>query len=114
MKAAFLTCLVLILGMTGSAIAMDWHWDVKLRDSNGDTIPYNADGTPAPAYSAKQTCGACHNYELMERNSYHAQLGNNQMVGWAAWNPNSPSKFKSGVAAKGKNWVQSPGHVGKW
>ncbi len=111
LQIALLTCLAFIFGLAGSALAQ--HPTVQLYDGIGNTVPF-VDGGPAPAYSAKNTCGGCHVYANIEQHSYHAQIGANQMVGWAAWNPNSPSKFKKGVAAKGKNWVQSPGHVGKW
>lgn len=111
LQMALLTCLAFVFGLAGSAFAQ--HPTVDLYDGEGQPVPF-VDGGPAPAYSAKWTCGSCHTYELIEQHSYHAQIGANQMVGWAAWNPNSGSAFKKGVAAKGKNWVQSPGHVGKW
>lgn len=62
------------------------------------------------AYSAKATCGGCHDYNGIERHSYHAELGANQHFGWNPW---KNGNWNSG-AAKGKPWVQSPGHVGKW
>ena len=98
LQMVLLTCLAMIFGLAGSAFAQ--HATVQLYDGNGDTIPF-VDGGPAPAYSAKFTCGGCHTYANIEQHSYHAQIGANQMVGWAAWNPNSPSKFKKGVGAKG-------------
>ncbi len=110
LQMALLTCLAMIFGLAGSTFAQ--HPPVDLLDGNGQPVP--AITGAAPAYSAAETCGGCHHYDEIEQHSYHAQIGANQMVGWAAWNPNSPSKFKKGVAAKGKNWVQSPGHVGKW
>lgn len=66
----------------------------------------------APAFSVKQTCaaGTCHDYDAIERHSFHAQLGANQHMGWNAW----ASGNWNSIATKGKPWVQSPGHVGKW
>ena len=79
---------------------------ITLKDANGNVI---APGSTA-AYSAKETCGGCHDYNAMERHSYHAQLGANQYLGWNAW---AMGNWNS-IATKGKPWVQSPGHVGKW
>lgn len=79
-----------------------------------DNIPLlNAAGTAigaGEAYSAKETCGACHDYNAIEAHSFHAQLGANEHKGW---NPNAYGNMNS-VASKGKPWVQSTGHVGKW
>lgn len=88
---------------TGAAItALDTD-----ADGIGDTVP-----AAAPAYSAEKTCGTagCHDYNGIERHSYHAQLGANQFMGWNAW---AQGNWNS-IATKGKPWVQSPGHVGKW
>ena len=103
------------------------HAGVALRDATGavilaDTI--DPDGVPgsgdeykavpasAPAFSTKESCGTgtCHDYEAIERHSFHAQLGANQYLGWNAW---ATGNWNS-IASKGKPWVQSPGHVGKW
>lgn len=95
------------------------HNGVALRDATGSLIMStdNGDGTrsipaTAPAYSAEKTCGTsgCHDYKAIERHSYHAQLGANQYMGWNAW---AQGNWNS-IATKGKPWVQSPGHVGKW
>ena len=83
------------------------HDGVVLRDATGAAI-FTA--TAGPAYSAKETCGACHDYDAIERHSYHAQLGANQHAGWNAWKMGNMNS----VASKGKPWVQSPGHMGKW
>ncbi|MFZ5759728.1 MAG: cytochrome C [Thermodesulfobacteriota bacterium] len=97
------------------------HNNVTLRDASGNAIAAidtNGDGTAdappaaAPAFSAQKTCGAvgCHDYQAIERHSYHAQLGANEISGWNAW---TMGNWNS-IATKGKPWVQSPGHVGKW
>lgn len=83
--------------------------NIVLRDASGTPIPSSGLGSDA-AYSAKTTCGACHDYDAIERHSYHAQLGANQHLGWNAW---AMGNWNS-VATKGKPWVQSPGHLGKW
>ena len=123
----------LVLGLAGSALA---HPDITLRDATGAAIadpgfqsidPADANFMQynlAPAFSAKETCGACHgdkgtypnllSYDEIEKHSYHTQLGANQLAGWNPWNPDSANKFKKGVGPKGKPWVQSPGHFGKW
>ena len=106
-QIALIACLAVLLGMAGVSFA---HYGVVLKDSAGNLIPEG--GTAA--YSPKQTCGECHQYDLIEQHSYHAQIGANELKGWMAYNPNSPDKYKKGAATKGKSWVQSPGHVGKW
>lgn len=80
--------------------------NVTLRDASGSTIQSGSDS----AYSAKETCGRCHDYDAIERHSYHTQLGANQHMGWNAW---AQGNWNS-IATKGKPWVSSPGHVGKW
>ena len=104
---ALLSCLAVMVGMIGVSFAA--HPNVTLRDASGPI----AVGSGA-AYSPKATCGGCHDYASIEQHSYHAQIGANQWMGWNNFNPNSASSFKRGVAAKGKSWVQSPGHLGKW
>ena len=106
---ALLSCIA-ILGLAGNAFAQ--HPTIDLLDANGQPIP--AAGGLQPAYSVTETCGGCHHYDEIEPHSYHAQIGANQWMGWNNFNPNSGSSFKRGVAAKGKSWVQSPGHLGKW
>jgi len=79
---------------------------ITLRDAIGTPLPTGS----TDAYSAKTTCGACHDYDAIERHSYHAQLGANEFNGFNPWvMGNMPS-----IAAKGKPWVQSGGHIGKW
>lgn len=80
--------------------------DIILRDSGGTPLALGSD----VAYSAKTTCGECHDYAAIERHSYHAQLGANEHKGFDAY---KFGNWGSG-AAKSKPWVQSTGHVGKW
>jgi len=94
---------------------------IILKDATGANIPFGA----TTAFSLKETCGACHDgstyptngvsYDSIEKHGYHSQMGANQLFGWDQWNPDDhTNKFKRGSGAKSKNWVQSPGHVGKW
>lgn len=103
--ASFVATAALLAG--SQAFAAYNHTGITLKDASGSAI--TKDGN-ASAYSARETCGACHDYEAIERHSYHAQLGANQHVGW------NPFYYgnKNSVAFKKKPWVQSPGHVGKW
>ncbi|SHI76900.1 hypothetical protein SAMN02745165_00811 [Malonomonas rubra DSM 5091] len=105
---ALMACLAVLLGMAGVAFA---HPNVTLKDASGTAIPVGGDA----AYSPKQTCGGCHDYDSIEQHSYHALIGSNELKGFNPYNPDHPTdKYLSGVATKGKSWVQSPGHVGKW
>lgn len=108
-----LSCLAMVLGMAGMSFAAQ-HSDYSITVNL-----FAADGTPVTeanglAYSAKATCGGCHDYASIEQHSYHAQLGANEQKGWMAYNPSSADGYISGPATKGKSWVQSPGHAGKW
>jgi hypothetical protein len=102
LATAFATATLMFVGQAFAAHPQN----ITLKDSLGNEI---LDGDTT-AYSAKQTCGFCHDYDAIERHSFHSQLGANQHKGWDA--------FKYGnwnsVADKSKPWVQSPGHVGKW
>ncbi len=82
---------------------------IYLRDHTGNVIQAGGAGEDL-AFSAKGTCGQCHQYEKIEAHSYHTQLTGNQHFGWNAW---AYGNWNS-TATKGKPWVQSPGHVGKW
>jgi len=108
---ALLSCLAVLVGLAPAAFAYD-HPEVQLLDAGGQ--PISAVAGPNTAYSSRRTCNFCHDSALIEQHSYHAQLGTNEQKGWMAFNPNSPDKYKAGVATKGKSWVQSPGHIGKW
>lgn len=104
---ALLSCIAM-LGIAGNAFAL--HPAVPLYDKDAGPVTV-ANGA---AISSKMTCGWCHDYDNIEQHSYHSLLGSNELKGWMAYNPNSSDKYKKGVATKGKSWVQSPGHVGKW
>lgn len=106
--AAAFTGTALLLSSTGAQAYT--HDRVTLKDASGGSVVVNTTSGVGPAYSAKETCGACHDYKAIERHSYHAQLGANQYMGWNAW---AYGNWNS-VATKGKPWVQSPGHAGKW
>lgn len=108
-QLALLSCLTLMFGLVGTAFA--GHQNVLLYDENNQVITTD---NPDVAYSSANTCGSCHHYNQIEQHSYHAQLGANEQVGWASWNPNHTNGYLSGPATKGKSWVQSPGHAGKW
>lgn len=114
---AVIACLAVLFSLAGVSFAMTHTKAVTLYDAAGSPI-MAADADPItgalPAYSAEWSCGSCHTYANIEEHSYHAQLGANEQVGWASFNPNHTNPYLSGVAAKGKSWVQSPGHVGKW
>ena len=115
----------LVVGMAcGSAIAATQHSGMVLRDRVGAPI------TPATinnAFSMQGTCSACHNgttvnskgvalktYAQVEQHNFHAQLGANEFRGFNPYNPDSTDAFRTGAAAPGKSWVQSPGHFGSW
>jgi len=108
--AALLTATTLVFGLAGFAAA---HPSVRLY--NGAGLPISElQGTGNDAFSSAVSCGRCHTYANIEKHSYHVQLSANQFLGWDIWNPDSSNSYKYGPAPKGKNWVQSPGHFGKW
>jgi len=117
----------LVLGLTAMAFA---HPDITLKDAQGNDIldpgfkalaegddPNIREFNLAPAYSAKMTCGTCHDgvtdhdpdpvgekillsYDQIEKHSYHFQQGSNNL---AEFNP-------LGMMP----WAQSRGMFGKW
>ncbi len=130
-----LTCTVLLFMTAGTGLAVTdpvyVHDQIILRDASGAAIP---PGGLQNAFSAKETCGYCHNggttpdgfdsngqpllsYDDIERHSYHAQLGANELVGWNTFNKSATgpfAEFRKGSTPMGKNWVQGLGHFGKW
>ena len=109
-KSGLMVSIIAAAAIMVSASAQAYTHDrVTLRDASGAPVTVDGLGVGA-AYSAKATCGACHDYDAIERHSYHAQLGANQHMGWNAW---AMGNWNS-IATKGKPWVQSPGHAGKW
>lgn len=114
MKKSYKSCIVgtvvttaaLLIGSSAFALHTE---PIPLLDAAGGPVTIGG-ASDKVAYSAKKTCGACHDYNKIERHSFHAQLGANEHHGWDAmqygnWNS---------VATVNKPWVQSPGHVGKW
>ncbi|OPL10709.1 MAG: hypothetical protein AVO38_13695 [delta proteobacterium ML8_D] len=114
-----LTCTALLFMTAGTGLAVTdpvyVHDQIILRDASGAAIP---SGGLQNAFSAKATCGYCHNggttpdgfdsngqallsYSQIEKHAYHSQLGANQ---WRGWNIIDPAK----------PWVQSPAHFGNW
>lgn len=134
-EAVVIAATALVGLAAGAALAAPSdHAGVILKDYQGYPITKNADGS-ASAYSIKATCfGAtgCHGglnapgkaaytYDQIERHSYHTQLGANEFKGFNPYNPdaynpyaNSGDKWRAGAGPQGKNWTQSPGHVGSW
>ncbi len=102
----------LALGLVGAAQAAmtTQHNNITLKDAAGADILVG--GTAA--YSVKETCGGCHNYATIEQHATHAQMAANAIGGFNPYNPDSKMGEKSNVNSKGKNWVQSTGHIGKW
>jgi hypothetical protein len=132
-----LTSMVMLFMMAGNALAATdpvyVHDHITLRGPDGAAIGTPGDCTATTAFSAKETCGACHDgtsqqacgkvllsYDEIERHSYHAQMSANELVGWAAYNAGATgptaflAKFRKSSTPKGKPWVQSVGHFGKW
>ena len=127
-----LTSTVLLFMMVGTSLALTdpvyVHDQITLRDACGTAI--NSGSGLQAAFSAKETCGACHDgttldgngepllsYGDIERHAYHAQMSANEFVGWNTYNANAVglfSKFRKSGTPKGKSWVQSLGHFGKW
>lgn len=82
-------------------------------------------GNAAAAGTAK------YSYDDIERHNYHTQLGSNEFRGFnpatpdaynaydkdpvtGKDNPTAGDKWRTGPGPQGKNWVQSPGHMGSW
>ena len=128
------SCAALLGVGAGMALAAPQnHSAIVLKDPAGTAIVRNADGS-AKAFSMKTTCftAGCHGsagtgkaaltYTQIEQHSYHAQLGANEIRGFNpfnidAWNQDvnpTGDKWRAGAGPQGKNWVQSPGHVGSW
>lgn len=110
------------VGLACGTVFAAGHENIVLRDRAGAAITPT---TANKAFSMQGTCGYCHNgtadsgkmllsYNEIERHSYHAQLGANELRGFNPYNADSTDAFRTGAAAPGKSWVQSPGHVGSW
>ena len=116
MKKSYTSCIIgsLVTGavlLVGSQAFGAHSEPIRLLQADGSPVTVNAAAaSDKMAYSAKATCGACHDYDAIERHSFHAQLGANEHKGWNPWKQGNMNS----VASKGKPWVQSTGHVGKW
>ena len=115
MKKNYKSCIVGTLVTTAALLigssAFAVHGPIPLLDAAGNPVTVGDLGTNSKtAYSANKTCGACHDYNAIERHSFHAQLGANEHKGWNPWKNGNMNS----VASKSKPWVQSTGHVGKW
>jgi formate dehydrogenase gamma subunit len=87
-----------MLLLAGSAGAQ--HPPIYLLDANGDTIdPVNDENASAP-FSIKQTCGMCHDYDVITQ-GYHFQMG---------WDVVADD-FD---AEAGRPWSLSNGFLGRW
>ncbi|BEH11742.1 MULTISPECIES: cytochrome C [Geobacter] len=132
---ALISGAALLVGLAaGSATAAynAAHDNIILKDPDGNKITSLNSGNNA--FSIKTTCfgtAGCHGdqaasgtlkytYDEIERHSYHALNGSNELRGFNAWNPDGvlpngqPDPVRRGVNTQGKNWVQGPAHVGSW
>jgi hypothetical protein len=122
------SCAALLGAAAATALASPAnHTAIVLKDPAGTAIKKTADGS-AKAFSMKNTCfgtAGCHgdsnaggkavySYDDIEKHSYHAQLGANEIRGFNPFNIDDADKWRTGAGPQGKNWVQSPGHVGSW
>ncbi|HSL17504.1 MAG TPA: formate dehydrogenase subunit gamma [Methylomirabilota bacterium] len=88
----------LVLLVAGTAAAQ--HPPIYLLDANGDTIDPITDENASAPFSIKQTCGMCHDYDVITQ-GYHFQMG---------WDVVSDDY---GVEA-GRPWSLSNGLMGRW
>lgn len=134
LKAAAVSTAAIVSLAAGSALAYNAaHENIVLKDPAGAKVTLDASGKGA-AYSVKTTCfgtAGCHGdaaaagnnsftYDQIEKHSYHAMNGTNELRGFNNWNPDgitpdgAADPFRRGVSPQGKNWVQGPGHLGNW
>jgi formate dehydrogenase gamma subunit len=93
---------ILVCGLIIFAATTTWaqHPAIYLTDHNGDVIdPVNGENANA-AFSVKQTCGMCHDYDVITE-GYHFQMG---------WDTVADD---FGVEA-GRPWSLSNGFLGRW
>ncbi|QWV96414.1 cytochrome C [Geomonas nitrogeniifigens] len=133
-KATVVSTAALMSLAAGSALGYNAsHENIVLKNPAGDLVQLDASGK-GPAYSVKTTCfgtvgchgdatavgNATYSYDEIERHSYHAMNGTNELRGFNNWNPDgitpdgNADAFRRGVSPQGKNWVQGPGHLGNW
>ena len=83
-----------------AAPALAQHPAIYLLDAEGNFIdPVNGENAEAP-FSIKQTCGMCHDYDVITQ-GYHFQMG---------WQEISDDYG----AEEGRPWSLSPGFMGRW
>ena len=92
LTAGGLGAAALILAAAGSASA---HRDVTLKGYDGAPIDPTESAEP---YSPKNTCGGCHDYQIIT-GGYHFQQGFDRI---------------SDAFDEKRPWLLSPGMVGKW
>ena len=86
--------------MVIASVASAQHPPIYLMDSNGNFIdPINGENESAP-FSMKQTCGMCHDYDVITQ-GYHFQMG---------WDVISDDYG----AESGRPWDLSNGFMGRW
>jgi hypothetical protein len=120
-RVAAVSAVAALLGAAGAYAAK--HEKIMLKDPAGNQLLSGS----TTAFSIKTTCftGGCHGtvtatdntkytYDQIERQSYHTSLGQNEFRGFNPGNPDSADAWRRGAGPKGKNWVQSPGHLGSW
>jgi formate dehydrogenase gamma subunit len=99
-RASWITALLCAGVVLAAAPAGAQHPAIYLVDGNGDIIdPINDVNANAP-FSTKQTCGMCHDYDVITE-GYHFQMG---------WNTVSDD---FGVES-GRPWSLSNGFLGRW
>lgn len=89
-----------LLSVMAASIASAEHPDVMLMDHQGNPVALDGN-TP---YSPKQTCGGCHDYDMIT-NAYHFQQGRTDAEGRIIVSDGFDSK---------KPWNLSDGMYGKW
>ena len=93
-------CFLILAFISGTAIVQGQHPNINLYDKEGELIdPINDENADLP-FSIKQTCGLCHDYDLITE-GYHFQQG---------WDVISDDYGDS----LGKPWILSNGRMGKW
>ncbi len=86
---------------TLSGVAQAAHPHVPLKDALGNHL---VAGSTEP-YSPKQTCGGCHDYDLIS-NAYHFQQGRTDS--------NGNVHMKDDFFGDGRDFLKSDGMYGKW
>jgi hypothetical protein len=85
---------------TPSGPAMD-HTNIVLKDRFGNALTASSQ----EPYSPRQTCGGCHDVDLVA-NAYHFQQGRTNAAGTV--------QMDDDFFADGRNFLLSDGMFGKW